>query len=159
MQAAELNQTLMTRALKEAERGVRRKKGGPFGAAIAKKGGKLVSTGVNMVPFSNDPTAHAEIVAIRRACRKLGTFSLAGCTLYSTCEPCPMCLAAINWARIDKVYYGATRRDAAKIGFDDEFFYDVLRGIKTGVPKKMLLRERALPIMREWFLKKDKVEY
>lgn len=149
---------LMLEALLEAKKGVGGRDGGPFGAVIAKDG-KILARGRNRVPSNNDPTAHAEINAIREACRKLGTFDLSGCEIYTTCEPCPMCLAAIHWARIERIFYGATRKDAAKIGFDDEFFYDVLKGKKKGVPKKRILREKVIPVMRKWFLGKGKINY
>jgi tRNA(Arg) A34 adenosine deaminase TadA len=100
--------------------------GGPFGAVIAGPDGELVAEGCNRVTSTNDPTAHAEVVAIRAACAALGTFVLAGCTLYTSCEPCPMCLAAAYWARVDGIVYGATREDAARVGFDDAFIYDEL---------------------------------
>lgn len=152
------NERFMKLALKEAELGARKGAGGPFGAVIVRKG-KVVSKGRNQVPSSNDPTAHAEIVAIRKAARKLGKFDLSGCEIYSTCEPCPMCLAAIHWARIERIYFGATRKDAAKIGFDDEFFYDILKGKKKGIKSEEVGRANALPIMKEWYSKKDRVKY
>ncbi|MGM0396787.1 MAG: nucleoside deaminase [Bacillota bacterium] len=116
----------MEAAIKEAIAGIEKRDGGPFGTVIVKDG-KIVGSGHNMVIGTNDPTAHGEMVAIREASKTLGNFDLSGCELYTTCEPCPMCYGAIHWARIRKVYYGATREDAAKIGFDDQLLYEVLQ--------------------------------
>jgi tRNA(Arg) A34 adenosine deaminase TadA len=113
----------MANAIKLSEDNVKNLKGGPFGAVIVKEG-KIVSSGVNLVTDSFDPTAHAEIVAIRKACEILGTFDLSGCEIYSSCEPCPMCLGAIYWARLGALYFANTKEDAASIGFDDAFIYD-----------------------------------
>lgn len=134
--------------------------GGPFGALIVKDG-ELVATGVNRVTDSCDPTAHAEVNAIRSACKKLHTFNLEGCELYTSCEPCPMCLGAIYWAHLDKVYYGNTKDDAKKIGFDDSFIYDELavpraeRCLKT----EALLRDEAIEAFQLWMNTEDKTEY
>jgi tRNA(Arg) A34 adenosine deaminase TadA len=135
-------------------------KGGPFGAVVV-KGGKIVGRGCNEVTSSNDPTAHAEIVAIRDACRRLKTFDLEGCELYTSCEPCPMCLSAIYWARIPKIFYGNTRKDAAKIAFDDDFIYrEVSLPIrKRKLVMKPLLRNEALKAFAEWDKKTDKIPY
>jgi guanine deaminase len=135
-------------------------KGGPFGAVVV-KGGKIVGRGCNEVTSTNDPTAHAEIVAIRDACRRLKTFDLKGCELYTSCEPCPMCLSAIYWARIDTVFYGNTRKDAAKIAFDDDFIYrEVALPIRKRTLKmKQLLRTEALKAFAEWQQKEDKIPY
>jgi guanine deaminase len=135
-------------------------KGGPFGAVVV-KGNKIVGRGCNEVTSSNDPTAHAEIVAIRDACRRLKTFDLKGCELYTSCEPCPMCLSAIYWSRIGKMYYGNTRKDAAKIAFDDDFIYrEVALPIrKRKLVMKQLLRSEALKAFTEWEKKTDKVPY
>jgi tRNA(Arg) A34 adenosine deaminase TadA len=135
-------------------------KGGPFGAVVV-KGGKIVGRGCNEVTSSNDPTAHAEIVAIRDACRRLKTFDLEGCELYTSCEPCPMCLSAIYWARIPKIFYGNTRKDAAKIAFDDDFIYrEVSLPIrKRKLVMKPLLRNEALKAFAEWDKKTDKISY
>jgi tRNA(Arg) A34 adenosine deaminase TadA len=135
-------------------------KGGPFGAVVVKSG-KVVGRGCNEVTSSNDPTAHAEIVAIRDACRRLKTFDLERCELYTSCEPCPMCLSAIYWARIHKVFYGNTRKDAAKIAFDDDFIYhEVALPIRKRTLKmKQLLRKEALKAFAEWEAKADKVPY
>lgn len=112
-------------AIEEAKKGIEKRDGGPFGAVIVKDG-KVIATGHNEVICSHDPTAHAEIVAIRKASKVLERFDLSDCELYTTCEPCPMCFGAIHWAKIRKVYYGATRHDAKEIGFDDEYIYEVL---------------------------------
>ena len=134
--------------------------GGPFGAVIVKDG-KVVGQGWNRVTSTNDPTAHAEITAIRDACRRLGTFSLAGCEIYTSCEPCPMCLAAIYWARLDRVYYAATRQDAAAIGFDDSRIYDELAmdiGDRS-VPMVQDFHEEACEAFRVWLQKVDRTPY
>ncbi|MBN1910952.1 MAG: nucleoside deaminase [Pirellulales bacterium] len=134
--------------------------GGPFGAVVA-RGGEIVGRGWNQVTSSLDPTAHAEIVAIREACRRLGSFSLEGCEIYSSCEPCPMCLAAIHWARLDRIHYAATRDDAAAAGFDDSRLYDqlVLPPAARELPMVQSLRDEALPAMDAWRAKADRVEY
>lgn len=134
--------------------------GGPFGAVVVRKG-KIVGRGWNQVTSTNDPTAHAEVSAIRDACRRLKTFQLDDCELYTSCEPCPMCLAAIYWARFRQVYYGNTRKDAARIEFDDDFIYqEVARPIaRRKIPMKPLLRSEALAAFREWQGKADKVRY
>ena len=139
---------------------MRRGAGGPFGAVVV-KGGKIIGRGWNQVTSGNDPTAHAEIVAIRAACKRLKTFHLDGCELYTSCEPCPMCLSAIYWAHIDKIYYGNTRRDAAKIAFDDALIYrEVALPIgRRRLPMKQLLRPEALKAFAEWQRKPDKVVY
>lgn len=135
-------------------------KGGPFGAVVV-KGRKIVGRGCNEVTSSNDPTAHAEIVALRDACKRLKTFQLTGCDLYTSCEPCPMCLAAIYWARLRAVYYANTRKDAAKIAFDDDFIYhEVALPIRRRkLPMKQLLRKEALAAFEEWQEKADKIRY
>ena len=127
---------LMQQAITLATENVRTGRGGPFGAVIA-RGHEVVATGVNLVTASNDPTAHAEVTAIRRAAAELGDFSLAGCALYTSCEPCPMCLAAAYWARLDAIYFGCTAADAARAGFDDSKIYS-----EVGLPH----RSRSLPI-------------
>ncbi|MBQ7811927.1 MAG: nucleoside deaminase [Bacteroidales bacterium] len=134
--------------------------GGPFGAVIVKDG-KVIATGTNRVVPNSDPTAHAEVSAIREACRRLGTFKLDGCTIYSSCEPCPMCLSAIYWAGISRLCYGNTKADAASIDFDDSFIYDQLhlsydeRSLKC----EHFMRNEALAAFRNWAAKTDKVEY
>ncbi|MBR3916969.1 MAG: nucleoside deaminase [Bacteroidaceae bacterium] len=134
--------------------------GGPFGAVIARNG-EVVSTGVNRVIPNNDPTAHAEVMAIRAACTKLGTFDLDGCVIYTSCEPCPMCLGAIYWAHIEKIYYGANQHDAAAVDFDDSFIYKELalppRERKT--PVENILHNEALVPFDLWREKDDKVAY
>ena len=139
---------------------MRRGKGGPFGAVVV-KGNRIVGRGSNKVTSTNDPTAHAEIVAIRDACKRLNTFQLEDCDLYTSCEPCPMCLSAIYWARIRSVYYGNTRKDAARIAFDDDFIYREvalpIRRRKLGM--KQILRDEALAAFIEWEKKADKVRY
>jgi tRNA(Arg) A34 adenosine deaminase TadA len=134
--------------------------GGPFGSIIVKSD-KIIAEGSNKVTSNNDPTAHGEIVAIREACKKLNNFSLNGCELYSTCEPCPMCLSAIYWARIDKIYYANTRDDARKIDFDDSLIYTELQKNidKRKIPMIQILRNEALKAFELWDQKKDKVKY
>lgn len=134
--------------------------GGPFGAVIA-RGGEIIATGVNRVTASNDPTAHAEVSAIRRAARVLGTFNLSGCEIFTSCEPCPMCLSAIYWARLDRIYYANTKADAAAAGFDDSFIYDELalpRDLRK-LPAVPMLRSEAIRAFRLWNDKEDKAEY
>ncbi len=133
---------------------------GPFGAVIIKDK-KIISEGFNTVTSANDPTSHAEISAIRDACKNLNNFSLTGCDLYTTCEPCPMCLSAIYWARIDNVYYANTRSDAQKIDFDDSLIYEELRkNIKERkIPMHQIMRDEALKAFEMWDKKKDKVKY
>lgn len=134
--------------------------GGPFGAVIVKDG-EIVATGVNRVTVNHDPTAHAEVSAIRVACQKLGTFDLSGCEIYTSCEPCPMCLGAIYWAHLDKIYYGNNKTDAARIGFDDSFIYDELALKREDRNKAMeeLLPDEAIAAFQAWEEKADKVEY
>ncbi len=134
--------------------------GGPFGSVIVKDN-KIISEGFNKVTTNNDPTAHGEIVAIREACKKLNNFNLNGSELYSSCEPCPMCLSAIYWARIDKVYYANTRNDAQKIDFDDSLiFEELLKNIKERkIPMRQMMREEALKAFKLWDKKIDKVKY
>jgi len=126
----------MALAVAEALRGAKKHHGGPFGAVVVRKG-KVVAKAHNRVVVTNDPTAHAEVLAIRAAAKKLKNFDLRDCVLYASCEPCPMCLAAIHWARIKKVYFGSCSLDAKKIGFDDELFYEILNGKKKS-PVKMV---------------------
>ena len=134
--------------------------GGPFGTVIV-KAGEVVATGTNRVTTDNDPTAHAEVNAIREACRRLGTFRLQGCVIYTSCEPCPMCLSAIYWAGIERIYYGNTKLDAEAIQFGDKFIYDeiALDPQQRSIPTRMIMREQALRAFREWEAKEDKVEY
>lgn len=134
--------------------------GGPFGAVIAKNG-KIIAEGVNRVTPNHDPTAHAEVMAIRSACSKLQTFDLTGCDIYASCEPCPMCLGAIYWAHLDRIFYGANQHDAAEIDFDDAFIYEELAVPVEERHKQMLnlLPEEALAAFEAWKQKTDKVVY
>ena len=134
--------------------------GGPFGAVIAKDG-EIVAAGVNRVTASCDPTAHAEVSAIRAAASKLGTFNLSGYAIYTSCEPCPRCLGAIYWARLDKMYYGNNKTDAKNIGFDDSFIYDELelKPENRKLPSEVLLHDEAIKAFEEWMEKEDKIEY
>ena len=150
----------MQRAIELSLANVRAGRGGPFGAVVVKNG-KVIAEGANSVTSTNDPSAHAEIVAIRRACKKLKHFELEGCDFYTSCEPCPMCLGAIYWARPARVYFANTQRDAAKIGFDDSFIY---REIQTPfrrrrIPMLSFMRKEALTAFRAWAEKQDKIEY
>ncbi len=156
----EQDQSFMTRAIELAKIGVEMNLGGPFGCVVTKNG-EIVGEGNNQVTSTNDPTAHAEVIAIREACKTLDTFQLDGCTLYTSCEPCPMCLGAIYWARPERVFFGCTRDDAANIGFDDDFIYDELE--KANEDREMvlmsLMRDEALDVFNNWASKPDKIEY
>ena len=134
--------------------------GGPFGCVIVKDD-KIIAEGSNKVTFSNDPTAHAEIVAIRDACKKLNIFNLSGCDLYSSCEPCPMCLSAIYWSHVDNIFYANTREDAKKINFDDSLIYSEIlkKNEDRKIPIKQMLRNEALKAFEIWNKKTDKIEY
>jgi tRNA(Arg) A34 adenosine deaminase TadA len=134
--------------------------GGPFGAVVVQKG-RVMGEGWNRVTSTCDPTAHAEVVAIREACARLGTFSLKGCEIYSSCEPCPMCLAAIYWARLDRLWYANLRTDAAAIQFDDEWLYRevALPVAERSLPGGELLRDEALKVFQAWEAKVDKIPY
>ena len=134
--------------------------GGPFGAGIA-RGGEIIATGVNRVTANCDPTAHAEVSAIRAAAQKLGTFNLSGCDIYSSCEPCPMCLGAIYWARLDRLFYGNTKADAARIGFDDAFIYKelALPLSERTLRAEQLLGKEAIATFEAWEQKTDKTPY
>ena len=149
----------MREAIRLSEDNVRNG-GGPFGAIIARDG-EIVGTGTNRVTPDCDPTAHAEVNAIRAAASRLGTFDLSGCEIYSSCEPCPMCLGAIYWAHLDRMYYGNNKHDAAAIGFDDSFIYEeiALTPDKRRLVSQELLRDEALQAFRDWMDKTDKVEY
>lgn len=151
---------LMSKAINLSEYGMDNNFGGPFGAVIVKNG-EVIAEGFNNVTSSNDPTAHAEITAIRNACKKLNTFDLSGCELYTSCEPCPMCLAAIYWARIEKIYYANTKEDAANINFDDDFIYQEFAKPKNNrsIPVEQIGREGAIKIFNKWSEKIDKIEY
>ena len=155
-----MNQKFMREAIRLSIRMMRRGQGGPFGAVVVRKG-RIVGRGWNQVTSANDPTAHAEVVAIREACRRLKTFQLDDCDLYTSCEPCPMCLSAIYWARFRRVFYGNTRRDAARINFDDDFLYRevALPMRKRTLRMKQLLRNEALAAFAEWERKPDRILY
>ena len=155
-----MNDQFMAEAIRLSRIKMRTNCGGPFGAVIVRQG-KIIARGWNQVTSTNDPTAHAEVMAIRAACRKLGTFELTGCELYASCEPCPMCLAAIYWARLDKVYFGATRRDAARIDFDDALIYREIPKPPSRrlIPAQNLLRSEAVKVFAEWNRKTDKTPY
>jgi guanine deaminase len=150
----------MRRAIALGMENVRTRSGGPFAAVIVKEG-RVVAVGVNRVTATNDPTAHAEVVAIREACRKLGDFQLAGCDLYTTCEPCPMCLGAIYWARPARVFYACVAADAAAVGFDDAFIYEELNRAhpERRVPMQQLLRDESLAIFSLWREQEKKTPY
>ena len=149
----------MREAIRLANESVNRG-GGPFGSVIVKDG-EIVAGSSNSVTIDNDPTAHAEVNTIREACRRLGTFDLSGCTIYTSCEPCPMCLGAIYWARIGRIFYGSTRKDARDIQFADDFIYEELERPMDSrtVPIIPLLRDEALTTFRLWSEKADKTEY
>ena len=149
----------MREAIRLADESVRNG-GGPFGAVIVKNN-TIIAGSSNSVTLDNDPTAHAEVNAIRKACRLLKTFDLSGCTIYTSCEPCPLCLGAIYWSRIDRIYYGNTRKDARDIDFADDFIYDELERPmeERTVPIVPLLRDEALHSFRLWSEKEDKTEY
>lgn len=150
---------LMRRAIELSENSVRNG-GGPFGAVIAKDG-EIIAEGSNKVTINNDPTAHAEVCAIRNACKILNTFELANCVIYTSCEPCPMCLGAIYWARLSKIFYANDRKDAAEIGFDDDFIYEeiAIEPQYRKKPSEILLRNEAINTFRMWTLKDDKTKY
>ena len=154
------HEKFMHEAVKLAEQGMSSGRGGPFGCVVV-RAGEVVGRGHNRVTSTNDPTAHAEVTAIRDACANLETFQLADCELYTSCEPCPMCLAAIYWARIPTVFYANTRADAAAIGFDDEFIYQQvpLPPEKRAIRMTPLLRESAQASFQAWAKKTDKVKY
>lgn len=150
----------MREAIQESLDGMERNDGGPFGAIVVKDG-KIVGRGNNRVTSSNDPTAHAEVVAIRDACKNLNSFQLDGCDMYTSCEPCPMCLGAIYWARPERVFFGCTRTDAAEIQFDDAFIYNEMTVPleHRKIPMIPLLRDEALAAFRAWKKKEDKTAY
>ncbi len=150
----------MRRAIELAVENVRLGRGGPFGAVVV-NGGRIIAEGTNRVTSTNDPTAHAEIVAIREACRALGKFQLDDCEIYTSCEPCPMCLGAIYWARPARVFYAGTHEDAARSGFDDSFIFQQCRlpPSERKILMVQLLREEALRAFEEWEKKEDKIRY
>ena len=150
----------MGKAIDQAVTGVLKNEGGPFGCVVIKEG-RIIGSGNNKVTSTNDPTAHAEIIAIREACKNLNSFQLEGCIIYTSCEPCPMCLGAIYWARPKKVYYGCSKSDAAKIGFDDDFIYrEIDLNIKERtIPFEQINRVEALKAFETWENKEDKISY
>ena len=150
----------MIRAIELSRENVKSSRGGPFGAVIVKDG-KIISEGVNSVTQNNDPTAHAEVSAIRKACEKLKTFDLTGTIIYTSCEPCPMCLSAIYWARISTIYYANTKKDAAKIQFDDQFIYDEIskNPDQRKIEMKQLMREEAHTVFKDWENSSNKILY
>lgn len=150
----------MKQAIKLSLDNMRKGAGGPFGAVVVQDG-KVIGAGWNKVTSTNDPTAHAEVVAIREACQSLGNFDLSGAEIYTSCEPCPMCLSAIYWARIDKIYYANTRQDAADIDFDDAFIYqEIPKDLNDRkVPMVQCLHDEALTVFNEWKEKQDKITY
>ena len=154
------SENFMREAIRLSLVNVRQKGGGPFGAVIV-RAGEIIARGWNQVTGTNDPTAHAEVVAIRKACKKLKTFKLEGCEIYTSCEPCPMCLSAIYWAHLDRVYYANTQADAARIDFDDQFIYRELSRpiLRRKLPLQPLLRAEALKVFAEWKTKADKIAY
>lgn len=150
----------MRRAIELAQLGMNSSAGGPFGCVIVKDD-QIIAEGFNKVTSTNDPTAHAEVVAIREACKKLESYQLNDCIIYTSCEPCPMCFGAIYWARPKKVYYACTKKDAALIQFDDQFIYDELEmeKLEQDIPFIPLLREEAIPVFEQWAQKMDKKTY
>jgi guanine deaminase len=155
-----MDNLFMVRAIQLSIESVRSGRGGPFGAVVVKDG-SIIAEGVNQVTSTNDPTAHAEVLSIRQACQKLRLFELKGCELYTSCEPCPMCLGAIYWARISRVYYGNAAADAAKIGFDDSLIYGeiVQPHAQRAIPMIQMMRKEALAAFRAWTEKPNKLAY
>ncbi|HUC30398.1 MAG TPA: nucleoside deaminase [Candidatus Acidoferrum sp.] len=155
-----MDNPFMARAIQLSLDNVLSGKGGPFGAVVVHDG-KIVAEGVNRVTASNDPTAHAEVVAIREACAKLGSFTLKGCEIYTSCEPCPMCLGAIYWAHLGRIYFGNAAADASQIGFDDSFIYHEFAQPLPGraIPMIPMMRQNALAAFRAWQEKPNKVPY
>jgi guanine deaminase len=155
-----MDNPFMARAIQLSLDNVLSGNGGPFGAVIVKDG-EIIAEGVNRVTATNDPTAHAEVTAIREACAKLGVFALDGCEMYTSCEPCPMCLGAIYWARLARIFYGNLASDAAEIGFDDSFIYrEFAQALSArSIPMVQLMREPALAAFRAWQQKSNKVPY
>jgi tRNA(Arg) A34 adenosine deaminase TadA len=155
-----MSQVFMREAIRLSLKKMRENQGGPFGAVVVRRG-QIVGRGWNQVTSATDPTAHAEIMAIRQACKRLKTFQLDDCDLYTSCEPCPMCLSATYWARIRRLFYANTRKDAARIGFDDDVIYrEVALPIRRrSLPMKQILRQAALGAFKEWSAKSDRVAY
>lgn len=155
-----MKKEFMLRAVELSRNNMQKGAGGPFGAVIVKNG-QIIGEGWNQVTSINDPTAHAEVMAIRDACQKVSNFDLSGSEIYTSCEPCPMCLSAVYWARIDKIYYGNTRKDAAAIAFDDDFIYEEIpKNIEDRkIPMIQCAHQEALEVFKEWDLKQDKIRY
>ena len=155
-----MSNLFMARAIQLSLQSVQSGSGGPFGAVIVRNG-DIVAEGMNQVTCRNDPTAHAEVLAIRQACSKLGTFELTDCELYSSCEPCPMCFGAVYWARLARIYYANSAADAAAIGFDDSLIYAELKVPRAdrSIPAVQMMREEALAAFRAWAEKPDKIPY
>lgn len=156
----EKDRKFIERAIELSKQGMDNNAGGPFGAVVAKDG-EIIAEGYNQVTSTNDPTAHAEMVVIRKACKKLGNFQLDGCIIYTSCEPCPMCLGAIYWARPKAVYYACTKEDAAKIGFDDHFIYDEIDADMENRRIKFLQLEqdKGVEVFKEWESKEGRTDY
>jgi tRNA(Arg) A34 adenosine deaminase TadA len=154
------NPVFMERAIALATENVTSGRGGPFGAVIVRDG-EIIATGANLVTARNDPTAHGEIVAIRNACTALGSFQLAGCHIYTSCEPCPMCLGAIYWARCDAIFYGSSAADAAAAGFDDAFLYDEIKRpiSQRKIPAVSLLQDKAISSFDAWRAQAGRIDY
>lgn len=153
-------EALLLRSIAVAVENVRRARGGPFGAVVARDG-VIVAEGMNLVTSTLDPTAHAEVVALRRACQAVGRFDLRGCEIFASCEPCPMCLAACYWARVDRIWFAAAKHDAAAAGFDDSFLYEEIpRAIEERrLPTTRMLEAEGLAPFREWAASARRVEY
>ena len=154
------NNAIMAEAINLAKSNIIEQKGGPFGAVVVKDG-VIVGRGSNHVTTNNDPTAHAEVVAIRDACKNLNTFNLEGCEIYASCEPCPMCLGAIYWSRLGKLYYAGTKDDAAKANFDDSFIYKEFELPKENrlIPSVQMMRDKAVKVFDEWIESENKIPY
>ena len=148
----------MAAAIEEGRKGMRKGDGGPFGAVIVRKG-KIFAKGHNMVLVTNDPTMHAEVTAIRNAAKKAGRFDLSDCEIYTSCEPCPMCFGAIHWAKMRRMHYGCTSKDAANIGFDDKWIYDVIKKPGRGLRAKNIDRKECIELFKEWKRKQDRKMY
>lgn len=155
-----MENVFMGRAIQLSVENVRSGRGGPFGAIVVRNG-TIIGEGTNQVTSTNDPTAHAEMLAIREACKKLGVFSLESCEIYASCEPCPMCLAAIYWAHLTRIYFANLAEDASKIGFDDSLIYREIAQSQSHrtIPMIQLMRDEALAAFREWQAKPDKITY
>ena len=155
-----MSNPFMQKAIDLALENVTRGRGGPFGAVIVKNG-EIIATGVNRVTSTNDPVAHAEIIAIRAACKFLDDFQLHGCTLYTSCEPCPMCLGAIYWARLERVYYAASRDEAGRVGFDDALIYEELKAAPAmrAIPMYSLMHDEAQTVFDAWLRQEDRISY